>query len=441
MNPFKYLIMIPFGWILLQLYRLVGNYGVALILFSLFIKLVLLPLSMKSKKSMMKMSRLAPKQKALEEKYGDDKQKYQTELMKLYKEENVSMTGGCLWSLIPMLILIPLYYVVRQPLTYILGLSDDAIQQIIAILSSHGITIDETAYYYQMTVAGHISEFYTEIKAAVPDVINMNFNFLGISLSATPTFKFWEQGYSWSSIGLFLIPIISGVFNFLSSWLMQKMNATVATDDSGQKDEQAAKMAAQSTKSMMIFMPLMSIYIGFVVPAGLSIYWIAQSLFGMIQDFFLTRYYRKVYDAEDALKAQKAAEAAAIEAEKERRREERRAQLGNNPDPNTSKKKVTAMQAAQEKAKKDAYQAARAARRGNTESEPEQPADTLSGDPDRPMARGRSYQPDRYPLPQQTTYQPVPLDAPAAAPEDEQSDAPVDAPEDKPAAADDTAVD
>ena len=114
------IIRVPFGYLLEWLYQFTSNYGLALILFSLVVKLVLLPLSIKSKKSMLKMSRLAPLTKDIEAKCGDDKQKYQQEVMALYKEEGVSTTGGCLWSFIPLLILFPLYYVIREPLTYML---------------------------------------------------------------------------------------------------------------------------------------------------------------------------------------------------------------------------------------------------------------------------------------------------------------------------------
>ncbi len=403
MNPFKTLIMEPFGWILLQLYKVVDNYGVALILFSILIKVILLPISIKSKKSMMKMSRLSPRLKELQAKCGDDQQKYQTEMMKLYKEENVSMTGGCLWSLIPMLILIPLYYVIRQPLTYVMGLGEDAIAQIVTILAGHGIEIDTANYYYQTIVASHISEFFTEIKAVVPDVVNMNFSLFGLNLGVIPTFKFWKNTMNWANIGLWLLPWISGGLNLLQSWLMQKMNNTVATDDKGQRDEDAAKMANQSNKSMMIMMPLMSVYIGFVVPAGLSIYWIVQALFSMVQDTILTMHFRKVYDAEDAIKAERAAEAAAIEAEKERRREERRIERGDNRDPNTSKKKAKALEEARLKAEKEAYLASKAPKDESAEE-----AGT-SVDPSRPYANGRNYKADRYPNPK-TAYQPVSLD-------------------------------
>ncbi len=403
MNPFKYLIMIPFGWILLQLYKVVDNYGIALILFAVLIKLLLLPVSIKSKKSMMKISRISPRMKELQAKYGDDQQKYQLEVSKLYKEEGVSMGGGCLWSLIPMLILIPLYYVIRQPLTYVMGLAETEIAQIVEILVSHGIEIDTSNYYYQTVVAGYIGEFFTEIKAAVPDAVNMNFSLLGLNLGATPTFKIWNGEMTWANIGLWLLPWISGGLNMLQSWLSQKMNNTVATNDKGEIDEDAARMTAQSNKSMMIMMPLMSVYIGFVVPGGLSLYWIIQALFSMVQDTILTQHFRKVYDEEDAIKAAHAAELAAIEEEKERRREERRAQLGDVRDPNTSKKKAKALDEARLKAEKEAYLASKAPKKEAEE------AISPAGDPERPYSNGRSYKADRYPDPK-TTYQPVTLD-------------------------------
>ena len=104
-----YYICVPFAWLTRLFYTWTGSYGVALILFTLIVKLVLLPFQLKSKKSMLKMSRLSPQVKALEAKYGDDKQKYQLAVQQMYKEEGVSMGGGCLWSFIPMPILIARY--------------------------------------------------------------------------------------------------------------------------------------------------------------------------------------------------------------------------------------------------------------------------------------------------------------------------------------------
>ena len=114
------IITVPFGYLLGLLYRLTDNYGVAMILFAVIVQLVLLPITAKSKKSMMAMSRLTPRVQAIQKKYADDPQRQNEAINALYKEEGVSMGGGCLWSFVPLLILIPLFTVIREPITYIL---------------------------------------------------------------------------------------------------------------------------------------------------------------------------------------------------------------------------------------------------------------------------------------------------------------------------------
>ena len=143
-------IQIPFGYVLEFFYTFFDNYGLALILFSLAVKLILLPLSAKSKKSMMKTSRLQPKIKQIELACGDDKQKYQQEVSQLYKDEGVSMMGGCLWSFLPLLLLIPLYNVIREPLTYLLHLDETTVASIkTAVATLQNVEVDKLNYYWQ----------------------------------------------------------------------------------------------------------------------------------------------------------------------------------------------------------------------------------------------------------------------------------------------------
>ena len=119
---FSDLITVPFGWLLGQLYHLTSNYGVAMIIFALIVQAVLTPINAKSKKSMMKMSRLQPKIQEIQRKYANDQQKQNEAMQQLQKEEGASMgMGGCLWAFVPMLILFPLFTVIREPITYILG--------------------------------------------------------------------------------------------------------------------------------------------------------------------------------------------------------------------------------------------------------------------------------------------------------------------------------
>ncbi len=391
MNPFKYLIMIPFGWVLKQLYLLVGNYGLALILFSLLVKLLLLPLSMKSKKNMMKMNRISPMLAALQKKYGSDQQRYNQAVMELYKEEGVSPTGGCLWSLLPIIIIIPLYYVIRSPLTYIMGLSAEEVTSVIDILAKNGVEIATNEYYYQITAASHIHQYINEIRAAVPGILDINYSFLGINLSTKPVFSFWNNGYSWNSIGLFLIPWVSGLSQLGSSIFSQKLNNSVATNEKGEKDASAAAAANSSTKVMLYLMPLMSVYIGFQMPASISVYWIAQAVFTALQELFLTKYYRKSYDAEDAEKKLRVLQQEAEEAEKARIRAEKRAAGLVDGTENTSKKKLR-QQREQDNARELREKF------GSAEEEKTAPEERkgYSGDPERPYSRGRAYKPERY---------------------------------------------
>ncbi len=387
------IIRVPFGYLLDWLYTFTNNYGLSLILFSLIVKLVLLPMSVKSKKSMLKMSRLSPQVKALEAKYGDDKQKYQLAVQQMYKEEGVSMGGGCLWSFIPLIILLPLYYVIREPITYMMHNSRSVSEAIVAFLQASGENLGKNAYYAQLAAAGHIGDYMEELKSlavtANANLQAMNFQFLGIDLAGIPSFRFWEcEG--WGEIGLFLIPVVSAGLQAASMWISQKMNNQVATNADGEQDADAAKTANQTNATMMLMMPLMSLWIGFSMPAAISIYWIAQAVFGAVQDYFLTVHYRKVYDEEDAVKQELAAKRRAEEAEKERQRALRREQNPDGITDNVSKKKI------RQQEKEAAEKAARAyeARMNPVqEAEEEKP---LSGDPERPYGRGRAYDPSHY---------------------------------------------
>ena len=389
------IIKVPFGYLLDWLYEFTSNYGLALILFSLIIKLILYPLSVKSKKSMLKMSRVSPLVKALEVQYGDDKQKYQQAVTELYKEEGVSMTGGCVWSFIPLLIMLPLYYVIREPITYILHNARSVSAAVVAYIQASGINLGSSSYYHELAAAGHLGEFAEELKSiavtANANLRSIDFSFLGVDLAGIPTWKFWEcEG--WSQIGLFLIPVLSGGFQMLSMFISQKMNNQVATNANGEKDEAAAKAANQSTMTMMIMMPIMSLWIGFSMPAAISIYWIAQAVFGTIQDYFLTIHYRKVYDAEDEVKQRIAAQKRAEEAERERQRALRREQ---NPDgimDNVSKKKLKQQEKEAAAAAAKEFEAKKKTVSGEATDE-DKPA---SGDPARPYARGRAYSARRY---------------------------------------------
>jgi YidC/Oxa1 family membrane protein insertase len=402
------IITIPFGYVLDLLYRLVDNYGLALILFALVVQLVMLPISGKSKKSMMKMSRITPRIQAIKDKYPNDQQKQNEEITKLQKEEGVGLgCGGCLWSLVPLMILIPLYGVIRQPIEFMLHESAETAAAIVGVIKEKlpDLFGGNNAFYEQLIAASHIAEFKEEILAAGIQVSErtlegLNFTFLGLDLGTVPEYRVWNSAvwtWNWASIGLFLLPLLSAGQQVLSMVISQNSNNSVVTDKNGMVDKETAKksQSAQTGKTMLFLMPIMSLWIGFTVPAALSVYWFIGGVTRMVEDIFMTRHYRKIYDAEDAERLKKYLAEEAVEAEKERLRAEKRAANPDGITENTSKKKLQKKQQQEAEAAKAAAAKEYAAKKGLPVEEAEEKT-TLSGIADRPYCKGRAYDPNRY---------------------------------------------
>ena len=387
----------PFGWLMRQFYALTGNFGLAVILFSLAVTIVLLPFMAKSKKGMMRMTRLQPKLMELQKKHEGNQQKLNEEIAKLYRQEKASPMGGCLWTLLPFPILLALYRAVIKPLTIVMGVPDELLAEggaLLNRLNELGFSLAEGAnsYYAQIYQSEFITANFDQFAGISDKLIPMDFNFLGLNLAATPNWHFWAFDFSegvWPVIGLFLIPIISTALSYLSMYISQKVNATTATT-----------AQAQSTNRMMLWMmPLMSLWLGFTLPAAMGIYWIMNSITGIIRDTALTAYYKKKLDAEDAVRR---AEEREREEELERKRQETerlRAMNATTVNKNTSKKKQQAQAAqANTERKAAAEREERAARRERLGvKEEETPASQVGN---RRYARGRAYVADRFTNPE-----------------------------------------
>lgn len=299
---------------MLKLYELVNNYGLAIILFTLFSKIILLPFAMKSKKSMLRMSAFQPKMKAIEEKYKNDKDRYNQEIQKLYKEEKVNPLGGCLWTLLPWPIFIALYGVMRLPLTHMLGITGEeitAIQNLPVILNSLTEGQLNTIASNQLPLMNAINANFDAVIAALPDLagrlVPINFDFFGMNLSVIPNWQFLNIYW--------FLPIISAAAMWFSSFVLQRMQ--------GQPQQQ--QNGAGSMKFMVWFGPIMSLMIGFSWPASMSFYWIANSLLSTAQDALLTLYYRKKLHIKSPKELREEHEAEVAEAK--RRADERAARL------------------------------------------------------------------------------------------------------------------
>ena len=380
---------------MLQLYNWVGNYGVAVILFALFVKLILLPFQLKSTKSMMRMSRMTPRLKELEKKFGNDQQRYQQEMNKLYKEEGVNPMSGCLWTLIPFPILIALYYAIREPITTMMGVASELMseggaiyEKLISLGWSADLLTTRQQAYIQIFQSKFITENFSAFEGLSDKLVALKYNFLGMDLASTPQFAFWNwDSFSWNNIGLFLIPIVSA----LLSWLSMKV--------SNSTNPQAQNAAAnQSNKTMMLMMPLMSLWICYSMPGVMGIYWIAQSVFATLQTVVLNRIFNRQLDIEDA---DRIAREKSREAELEAKREETerlKAEGITVENKNTSKKNKKAAAAQKEAERKAAEARAEKARKRAARGEVDDTPASQVGN--RRYARGRAYVPDRYTNPE-----------------------------------------
>ena len=388
------IVQIPFGYLMDVLYWLTNSYGWSLIIFALAVRLVLTPFTIKSKKSTMKMSRLQPQIQYLQKKYANDQQKLGQAMQELYKAEGVSMGSGCLWSLLPLLLLFPLYTVVREPITYMLHQSSETVTKILEIMNISGGAFD------QMVAAPQLENYTNELAAAgITGLQNISFNFLGIDLSQTPVIPFTANwGWDWQHIGVVIIPVLSALSNVLSMVISQKQNNSLVTDKKGLQDKETAKnsQANQTAKTMMYFMPIMTLVIGFSYPAALSLYWLASGLFTTGIDMIMTQRLRKIYDAEDASRLRIALQEEEAEMERERIRAERRAANPDGITQNTSKKKLQQNKQREQEAEKAAAQIEYEKKKGTYVEQPDNTPKPLSGIAERPFCKGRAYQADRY---------------------------------------------
>ena len=386
------LIAKPFGVLLLWLYNLVGNYGVAVFLFAVVVKVILLPFQMKSKKSMIRMAALNPQIEELKKRHEGNQQRLQQEMAKLYKEEHVSPMSGCLWSLIPFPILLALYRAIRFPLTTMMGVDSTLLAEggsILTKLNELGFTSKGNAAYLQLYQSEFITNNFAAFEGLSEKLVAISYRFLGLNLADTPKVMFWNDGLTWASIGLFLIPIVSAGLSWLQMHISTKTNPTM--------NSAAGQQSQQQMKSMNFIMPLMSLWIGFSMPAALGIYWISTSLLALIQEVILNKIYGKKLEEE---KAAREAIQREKEAEIERKRQETerlRAERKTSENANTSKKKQQARQKNElDELKAAAAREERAARRARQGLPPEVEEKPASQVGNRRYARGRAYVPDRF---------------------------------------------
>lgn len=268
-----------FGYILWAVFWVFQNFGIAIIVFTLIFRAILFPSSVKQQKSMAANASLQAKQREIKEKYGNNKAKYNEEIQKLYDKEGVSPFSGCTTSLFPMIIMLGIYYAVVRPLSNVIHLSAQAISQLNMI---PGVYLTQNNIYSEMnalklfTNPDNISLLTQQGLPAkeLTEIHNLagGFNFLGLDLLSIPQ----TEGFKSAII---IIPILCLVTSLGSQILTTRLNGNPMQNQQG------------CTKYMLYLLPLITVYISYIVPGAVGFYWIWSTIFGFIQTVIISKFY------------------------------------------------------------------------------------------------------------------------------------------------------
>ncbi len=268
------IINIPLGWVLRFIASAFqGNFAAAVFIFTLLINIVFIPLTIKSQKSAVSQLRIKPKLDELKAKYGDDRQKYSQAMSELYQKEGVSMSGGCLPMIIRLVIMMSIYYLIMSPITYLMSVDASVLADATKALQDTGVKIVQGRSELQIIGAVLSNKINApEILEACKDI---NFSFFGINLTETPKFSFNIFG---DFQKIWIMPLLAFASQMLSSVFSMRMQKKTNPD-------------APSMTGMMLTMPLMSLFIGFSLPGGVTFYWACSSLIGGLAQIAVQYFY------------------------------------------------------------------------------------------------------------------------------------------------------
>jgi YidC/Oxa1 family membrane protein insertase len=283
-------IAMPMGFILKLIYDNIAfqNYGIAIVFFTIGVKSLLLPMAIKQVQSTSKISVIQPQVQEIQKKYSDDKEKQSAEMIKLYQENKVNPAGGCLPFLIQMPILFSLYYVISQPLKYMVGKSPEIIAQLYSLIPPGAGNIENMKDLSIITYYSNYPEQLSQISNLLKPEELLNMSFLGINLGAVPSWNpanYITAGTDIHNYLLLLIPILSGLTSYISMKYSMKYTLRASTTE----------MQTSIQNNMALLSPIMSVVIAFTVPAGLGLYWIVGNIYQLLQQVFLDIFVLRKY--------------------------------------------------------------------------------------------------------------------------------------------------
>ena len=290
-----------FGYVLKLLYNVVGNYGWAIILFSVLVKAIMIPISIKQQRSMKKNQKIQEEVKQIQFKYKSEPEKMNQEMMALYKREGMSPFSGCLSSIIQIILLFSVFLLVRQPLTYMVKMDKDVISKMENVITEQ--EEGNKNAYAEIAVIQYVNNLENKVSVSkdqsfdmkeYAEQANLNMDFFGIDLSQVPK-------NNWKDFKVLIIPILYIISSFVSIRLSMNVNKTqnkekkLITDGTEQKEEKYNPMD-DANKTMVWMMPIMSVSIAAIAPLGLALYWLMNNILMIIERLV----YNKILNKEEA---------------------------------------------------------------------------------------------------------------------------------------------
>ena len=285
-----------FGYLLNFLYNLIGNYGWAIIIFCIVIKLLMLPLAIKQQKTLKKNQKLQVKMKEIQFKYKNDPERLNQATMQLYQEEKINPFSGCLSGILQIVLLISVFYLVKSPLTFMKKIDTATIEKYSTIMKEEELT--KRTQYPEIEIIKKVPELRKlqneKVKEEELTEIETNMQFLGLDLSQIPS-------ENKSDLKVFIIPVLYVVVSFISMKTSLNVSGTSKNEKQNLLNEDNSKaeeadnagdmqdVMAQTNKNMSLVFPIMYLFIAIIAPLGLALYWLVNSILMMGERLILNK--------------------------------------------------------------------------------------------------------------------------------------------------------
>ena len=299
-----------FGYLLNWLYEFFNNYGIAIILFSILLRVILIPITIKQQSTMKKTAKIQEKMSEIQKKYKNNPEKLNQETIELYKKENMSPFSGCLSSILQIVIILAVFWLVSQPLTYMRKINPEIINKYTQELQESG---NSNSGYMQIAVIQNAENKYNEISTQLENEnvenreelenlkneynqLRLNMDFLGIDLSKVPT----QSLNDWR---VYIIPVLYVITSVLSikitTSVQNKNKKQVIVNENGEEEPDPMEQAQAMTKNMTYMMPIMSVMIAIVAPLGLALYWLVSNVLMIIERLIINKIMERKEDEEE----------------------------------------------------------------------------------------------------------------------------------------------